>query len=131
VRDGGGDDESGEQTGEAGEENAGGKGEHAGEDGCSGGEIVGAEEDPTDDDEKKRQRALKKSGKTVPGRAEKFVEAEQKAVVGAPKDEGPVGAVPEAAEEHGDQKIAIDQPVCRDAAAAERDVEIIAQAGGE
>ena len=111
MRDGGGDDEGREQSDEAGKQNAWGKAEHAGEHCCGGGEIVRTEEGPADHYEKKSRDALKSGGQTVPGLAEQFVETEEDAVVTAPKDEGPVGAMPEAAEKHGDQKIAVDKPV--------------------
>jgi hypothetical protein len=131
MRDGCANEEGHEQTDKAGKQNAWVKAEHADEHCCGGGEIVGTKENPADHNEKKGRDALKRSGQAVPGLAEEFVEAEKDAVVATPNDEGPVGAMPEAAEKHGDQKIAIDEPVCGDAAAAERDVKIVAQAGRE
>ncbi len=47
-------------------------------------------------------------------------------VVGAPEHEGPGGAVPEAAEEHGDEDVDRDPPLAP-AVATERNVEIVAQ----
>ena len=49
---------------------------------------------------------------------------------GAPEDERPVGAVPEAAQKEDDQLVA-DPFRLADAIAAQRDVEIIAEPGGE
>src|SRR5271154_6683492 len=48
-----------------------------------------------------------------------------------PENESPVGAMPQAAEKHGDQKIAVDQPGLGSAAAPERNIEIVAEAGRE
>src|SRR2546421_5486821 len=61
---------------------------------------------------------------------ERPVEAQKKAVVEAPEDERPVGAVPEAPEGHSGE----DVPILHappTAVAAEGDVEIVAQPGGE
>ena len=55
---------------------------------------------------------------------------QQQAVIGAPGDEMPGGAVPQAAQQHGDHQVAIslERPL---AIAAKRDVEVVAQPGGE
>lgn len=62
--------------------------------------------------------------------AEEDEEAEEQAVVGAPGDEGPVGAVPEAGDEEDDEGVAEDLPPGA-AAAAEGDVDVVAEPGGE
>ena len=58
------------------------------------------------------------------------VRDEQKAVVEAPRDERPGGAVPEAAEQHGGHEVALGAGRAP-AVAAEGNVEVIAEPGGE
>jgi len=51
-------------------------------------------------------------------------------VQGAPSDKGPVGAVPEAAQNHGDHEVGVSAGFCA-AGAAEGDEQVVAQPGGE
>jgi len=57
-------------------------------------------------------------------------EQQQQPVNAAPDDEGPGRAVPQAAEQHGEEEIHVCAGVAQ-AVAAERDVQVVAQPGGE
>ena len=70
----------------------------------------------------RREARRNRRAEIVPG----VIDAEIGAVQRAPDDEGPGGAVPEPAEQHGDHQIDVAQHPAA-AVAAERDVEIVAQ----
>jgi len=131
VRDDSSDDQGRNQADQARKERTCRKSEHAREHHSGRGDIVRAKENPADHNKKERGRTLKTRRHAVPESAKQFVKTKQNAVIAAPKDKRPVGAVPETAEKHGDQNIAVDKPVRGYAAASERNVEIIAQAGGK
>ena len=56
---------------------------------------------------------------------------QHRAVEGAPEDERPRGSVPEAAEDHRDHQVAVGEPARLAAAAAQRDVQVVAQEARE
>ncbi len=120
-----------EQADQPRKEKARGETEHAGEHSHGNGETVRAKENPANYYQKERGHALKNGRRSVPESAKQLMETKQDPVIAAPKDKCPIGAVPEAAKKHGDQNIAVDEPIRGDAAAPERNVEIVAQASRE
>ncbi len=96
-----------------------------------------AKEDPGDADEEERDRhgahephATPRDEPAGPEAHDHSLGAKIKGMQAAPEHEAPIRAVPEASEQHGEAKIRVS---ARDAAAisAQRDIEIVAQPGGE
>ena len=98
--------------------------------------VSAPEEDPPDDDGEKRQQPGQApfqwrgtGGVPAQARAKRppgVVDHQVSAVQAAPEDEGPRGAVPQAAQEHGDHHVDVTTWAAL-AAAAERDVQVVLQ----
>src|SRR3954452_3322441 len=94
-------------------------------------EVLRAEQDPAEDDQvegdEPAQPAREEPAEAPPAR---MLHRETRPVVGTPGDEVPGGAVPEAAERHGDHQVGVgpEPPL---PVAAERDVEVVTQEAGE
>ena len=88
--------------------------------------VVGAEEHPAERHRRKVTLRCQTTRQPRPTRAVAWWNTSSSAVPGAPGRERPVGAVPEAAEDHRGHQV--EAPARgRAAVAAERDVEVVAQ----
>ena len=105
--------------------------EHSGQEPFCQVDRLGAEEDPAGDHGQQRIGPAEDGGRAS-GEADQAdaFHHQQHAVVQAPEHERPAGPVPQAAEEEDGQQVEID-PRLRDPAAAQRDVDVVAEPGGE
>ena len=118
------------------------KGDGAGrdliEDIARGGQAGSAEEDPADQNEvegrqtaQNTRAARERQFRIAVQRLPPAMRREPDAVPGAPDQKGPAGAVPQAADHHGDHEIQIGEDLPAGAQAGQREIEIIAQPVGE
>src|SRR5580765_4351024 len=92
--------------------------------------VRGTKEYPPERYGKERGRAAHGARRPSPRFHKTSVQYQENAVIAAPQDKSPVCAVPQSAEEHGDEQIAGRFPGAL-AAPAHRNVEIVAQASGK
>ena len=110
---------------------AGGAAEHGLQVQERAGEVGRREEHPAAHDEQHGQKVADRRGDAFqPVAQHEFFEDEQHAVEQAPEDEVPGGAVPEAGQQPDDQQVE-DDPRCLPPVAAERDVHIVPEPGGQ
>src|SRR5262249_10225257 len=91
------------------------------------GAVRGSKHAPADYREEEHRASLSTLRSAVPDALIATVQNQEQSVVPAPHHEGPLRAVPETAEQHGDHQVPIGPPLAI-AAAAERHVKVIAQA---